>query len=281
MEKKNSNNFAFMGTPALSAYTLEIMKDNGYIPSTIITSPDTRSGRGMHINETPVALWAKENNIPCLKPEKLDDEFLEQFKKMCPDVKLSIVIAYGKILPQSVISFPSLGTINIHYSLLPKYRGATPVEQALLNGDEITGVTIQQMVSKLDSGPIIATEEVPVQLDEMKEELRSKLVEIGVQLLIKTLPDIFENKITLITQDESEATHCTKIKKEDGSIDPDGNNLQNYNKYRAYQGWPGVYFFKNEKRIKITKARYENNSFIIERVIPEGRKEIDYNLILK
>lgn len=271
--KKNLNNFAFFGTPALSAYTLEILKENGYLPSIIITSLDARAGRGMHLSETPVALWAKENSIPCLKPDILNDEFLEQFKKTEPEIKLSIVIAYGKILPKSVISFPSLGTINIHYSLLPKYRGATPVEQALLNGDTITGVSIQQMTSKLDSGPIIAFKQEPIQENEGKEELRNNLVKIGANLLIEKLPDIFENKITPIAQDESQVTYCTKIKKEDGLINPDGNSIENYNKYRAYQGWPGVYFFKDGKRIKITKAKYENDSFIIERVIPEGKKE--------
>lgn len=116
----SNSNFAFFGTPEVASETLEILFGAGYIPKVIITSPDRRAGRGMHITESPVSLWAKEHNIKCLKPEKLDDSFLEEFKKY--DIGLSIVIAYGKILKENLIKMPTLGTINIHYSLLPKYR---------------------------------------------------------------------------------------------------------------------------------------------------------------
>jgi len=117
--------FAFFGTPEVASETLAILAIHGYLPKVIITSPDRRSGRGMHMTETIVSTWAKEHGIECLKPEKIDAKFVEDFKKY--GVDLSIVIAYGKILPESVIKLPSLGTINIHYSLLPKYRGASPV----------------------------------------------------------------------------------------------------------------------------------------------------------
>jgi methionyl-tRNA formyltransferase len=269
--------FAFFGTPEVASDTLEILFQAGFVPKVIVTSSDRRSGRGMHMTETPVSAWAKEHDIECLKPEKIDLEFIEKFKKF--EVDLSIVIAYGKILPEALIQATELGTINIHYSLLPKYRGASPVEEALLHGDEITGVSIQQMAFKLDSGPIIAKKEVTVNKDEVKTELLKRLTKIGGELLVDRLPEIFEGDIKVSEQKESEATYCKKLNKEDGLLDLDAPAIMNFNKYRAFKDWPGTYFFKDNKRIKITKAKYENNSFIIERVIPEGKREMDFSIL--
>jgi len=273
----NNLNFVFFGTPDVASKTLEILRENGYLPSLIITSPDKPQGRKMILTPSPVKIWAEKNNIPYLQPEKIDANFIEEFKKYNSD--LSIVVAYGKILPEELIKMPKLGTINIHYSLLPKYRGASPVEASLLNGDEETGVSIQQMEYKLDSGPIIDEEEVEIDINDTKYELRDKLIKTGGDLLCKILPNIIDQKIKAVIQNESQATFCKKIKKEDGEINPNGNAKENWNKYRAYLGWPGVYFFKEGKRIKITKAKYENDSFTIERVIPEGKKEIDYSIL--
>ena len=279
MENKNIK-FAFFGTPHVASETLLVLINNGYIPSIIITSPDKKSGRGMQLNPTKVSILAHEYNIPCLKIEKIDQEFIDEFKNF--KIDLSIVVAYGKILPEELINSPKFGTINIHYSLLPKYRGASPLEQALLLGDKKTGISIQQMVFKLDSGPIITKKEILIDINEDKETLRNKLVKLGANTLIEILPKIITQEINPEIQDESNSSYCKKIKKEDGQIDIiNGNDLENYNKYRAYSGWPGVYFFaiKNGKniRIKITKAIYENNSFIIKRVIPEGKKEVNYS----
>ena len=279
---KNEINFAFFGTPSVASRTLDILLESGYTPKVIVTSPDARSGRGMHMTETEVGQWATEHGIPCLKPEKVNQDFIKEFSKYRVDV--SIVVAYGKILPQALIDIPLRGTINIHYSLLPLYRGASPVEEALIKGDTKTGVSIQQMAFKLDSGAILAEQIVPIAVDDMKEELRSRLIDIGGQMLSNILPDVVEGKLIPKAQDESKATFCTKIKKEDGEIDIAGNASENYNKYRAFEGWPGVYFFveKNDRkiRVKIKKAVYENNSFIIERVVPEGKKEMDYDVFL-
>ncbi|MES2930335.1 MAG: methionyl-tRNA formyltransferase [Patescibacteria group bacterium] len=275
--------FAFFGTPDVASRTLDILEQNGYSPTVIITSVDRRSGRGMHMTESPVSMWAKTHGIPCLKPEKITKDFIEELKGY--DVDLSIVVAYGVLLPQDLIDLPRYGTINIHYSLLPLYRGASPVEEALLNGDTETGVSIQEMRLKLDSGPIVADEKVKIEIDDRKESLREKLISLGGNLLSRILPSVIEGKTVLQPQDESKATYCTKIKKEDGEIDPDGNAWQNYNKYRAYEGWPGVYFFlmrHNKKiRIKVTGARYSDDSFIIEKVIPEGRHEMAYTDLLR
>lgn len=223
---------------------------------------------------SPVKIWAIENSVPYSQPEKIDSEFIDKIKL---PIDLFIVVAYGKILPENFIKIPKLGTINIHYSLLPKYRGASPVEASLLYGETETGVSIQQMEFQLDSGPILAEEKIIININDTKDTLREKLIKIGGDLLCKIIPDIVNKKIKGKIQDETKATFCKKIKKEYGEIDPNGNAMDNWNKYRAYYGWPGVFFFKDGKRIKITKAKYENNSFIIERVIPEGKKEMDYS----
>lgn len=277
--KNNDKNFIFFGTPDVAQKTLEVLKENGFIPSCIVTSPDAPSGRGMAMTPSPVSDWAEENFIDCIKPNIIDDEFINTISEYNPD--LFIVVAYGKILPEKLIKLPKLETINIHYSLLPKYRGASPVEQALLNGDSVTGVSIQQMAFKMDAGDIIVEKEVAIEITDTKSILREKLIREGGELLVKTLPYIFNRKISPKQQDENLATRCKKIKKEDGLIDIDGDAWTNYNKYRAYEGWPSVFFMKDNKRIKITKAIFENGKFVIKRVIPEGKKEIDYTLFNK
>lgn len=281
--KNNDLKFIFWGTPSIASETLEILKNNGYLPSLIITSPDRLSGRGMHLTPSFVSTWAEENNITCLKPEKINEEFTS--KLLTFNFELNIVVAYGKILPEKIINLPKLGTINIHYSLLPKYRGASPLEAAILNGDKETGVSIQQMTFKLDSGPIIVEKEIPIEKEDTKETLRIKLIKLGADTLCQILPKITTKEIKPKIQNEEDATYCTKIKKEDGLLDINKDTEKNYNKYRAFTGWPGTYFFikKNDKkiRIKIMKAKHEDNKFIIEKVVPEGKKEINYKDFLQ
>ena len=273
--------FIFFGTPKVASKTLDILKDNGYLPMTIITSPDKPSGRGLEMHETPVAIWAKTNNIVCLKPEKLTVEFIENIEES----DLNIVVAYGKIIPEILIRKPKLGTINIHYSLLPKWRGASPLEASLLNGDDTTGISIQQMEYKLDSGPILAEKEIDISIEKTKNEIRDELIILGANSLCDLLPKIENRSVVPISQNETKATFCKKIKKEDGEININGNQKEIWNKYRAFYGWPGVFFFTEKKsrkmRIKITEAAYENNSFIIKRVVPEGKKEISYEEFLR
>lgn len=275
---KNKIKFIFFGTPQVASNTLEILKQGGLLPCLIITSTDKPVGRKMVITPSPVKNWAIKNNIPFLQPEKIDDNFLDQISK--PNADLFLVVAYGKILPEKLINIPSFGTINIHYSLLPKYRGASPVESALLNGEKTTGVSIQKMVYELDSGPIIASKSIDIDTEDSKSSLFSKLTLAGGELFLDVLPDFLNNKIKLTEQKTQGATFCYKIKKEDGEIKLDDCGLNNYNKYRAFYGWPGVFFFKEiagkKTRFKITKAKLENNKFIIEKVIPEGKKEINY-----
>jgi methionyl-tRNA formyltransferase len=277
--KKENLNFIFFGTPDVASETLEILKTNGYLPSLIITSPDKPQGRKMLITPPPVKIWSLENNIEFLQPEKLNTEFLEEIKKYNAD--LFIVVAYGKILPETLINMPKLGAINIHYSLLPKYRGASPVEAAILNGEKETGVTIQQIAFKMDSGPIISQEKTDIKPTEKAQELRERLIKIGGELLINKLPDIISQNVNPEKQDESKATYCSKIRKTDGLINFEDDAEINYNKFRAYATWPRTFFFQNEKRVIITDAKLENNIFEILKVLPEGKKEINYSDFLK
>src|ERR1035437_4674908 len=245
-------NFVFWGTPGVASETLEILKQAGFLPSLVVTSLDAKSGRGLLMQASPVAIFAEQNNISCMKQEKLDEEFYNKLKAKSYD--LFIVVAYGKIIGEDILNMPKLGSINIHYSLLPKYRGASPVESAILNDETKTGVTIQKMEYKMDAGPIIATEKTAIPPDEKAPDLRKCLIKMGGELLVKMLntPEWKETP-----QNENEATFCKKIKKEDGLIDLNGDAVKNYNKFRAYATWPRTFFFQKDKRIIITHARLE------------------------
>lgn len=272
MEKRL--NFAFFGTPDVASNTLEILKQAGFLPSIIITSEDKPAGRKMLLTPTPVKVWAQENDIPYIQPEKLDEELLKKLE--ADNYDLFIVVAYGKIMPENILNLPKLGSINIHYSLLPKYRGPSPVETAILNGDSETGVTIQKMAYEIDSGDIITQEKVTIGPQETAPELRKRLIQVGGELLVKTLPDLIDGKAKEIPQNEKDVVFCRKIKKEDGLIDFNEDATKNYNKFRAYAFWPRTFFFKDGKRIIITKAKLENGKFLIEKIIPEGGKEVTY-----
>jgi len=294
MHKNLKPNFIFFGTPDVASLTLEILKQNGYIPSLIVTARDMPQGRKMLITPPPVKVWAIENNIPFIQPENIKDLFPEtQFRGSSPklgfgEADLFLVVAYGKIMPEELINLPKFGSINIHYSLLPKYRGASPVESAILNGDTETGISIQKMQFKMDSGPIIAQEKITILADEKAPDLRKRLIKIGSELLVKTLSTSTllplgkeevpkaEDVFKLTPQDESQAIYCKKIKKEDGLINLNDDPIKNYNKFRAYATWPRTFFFENKKRIIITDAVLENNQFVIKKIIPEGGKEINY-----
>lgn len=273
--------FVFFGTPTVASDTLATLIEHGFIPTAVITSPDAPQGRGLTLTPSPVKVLALEHNIPLLTPERLDDAAMAAIAALNADY--GICVAYGKIFPEAlIVTFP-LGVLNVHYSLLPKYRGATPLEGALLAGEKETGVTVQKMVKELDAGAIIAQEVTPIASSETARELRPRLISLGAELLVKTLPAFTQDEVTPVSQDSSLASHSGKLRKEDGLLDlPTGRqaspqqHLENWNKYRAYADSIGTYFFENEKRMKITKASLTDGKFVIERVIPEGKKETQY-----
>ena len=211
MKVTNNTNIIFWGTPDITIPYLEKLERAGYNIVAVVTLPDRPVGRKQILTAPSPKFWAKERNIPVLQPEKLDQNFAEEIKKINPDI--SIVVAYGKIIPESIINTPSLGTLNVHYSLLPKWRGATPVESAILYGDEKTGVSIQQMVYKLDAGAIFAEKEIKLKGDEFREDLRSNLSEAGSDLLIESLPGILNKTLSPKPQDESLVTRAKILSK--------------------------------------------------------------------
>ena len=270
--------FAYFGTPYVARDTLALLVQAGYVPAVVVTSPDAPKGRGLALTPSETKEWALEHQIPVLTPNKLTPEVFAEIKAY--GAEYAIVVAYGKILPEAFIqSFP-LGVFNIHYSLLPKYRGASPVEAALLNGDTVTGVSVQRMVYELDAGDVIGSVETPITSEETIRELRPRLVTIGAELLISLLPSIEEGTVTAVTQDHSLATHSGKIRKEEGELTILGDDATNWRKYRAYAEGPGTYFYteRNGKRmrVKIVSAALTDGRFTPLRVVPEGKKEMAY-----
>lgn len=281
LEARSSKlSFAFFGTPTLAVEILDELEVAGYVPAVVVTMPDRPHGRGMELQQTPVAEWATARGIEVLKPEKLDSEFCSKLE--ASTLKLSIVVAYGKIIPQTLLDIAPM--YNIHYSLLPRWRGATPVESAILAGDAETGVTIQKMVFELDAGPVVATEKTAIGTDETAPALRARLNGIAKKLLVSIMSSILDGTAPLYEQDALLATRAGKMKKEDGLLDLSEGGELNYRKFRAYTSWPGVYTFfeRNGKsasrRIRgiITKAHLEGEKFVIDAIKPEGKREMSY-----
>lgn len=270
----STHKFVFFGTPKVASDTLAALIERGFVPAAVVTSPDAPQGRGLELTPSPVKVLALEHDIPCLTPEKLDAEAVGAVRAY--GCEYAVVVAYGKLFPEELIAAFPLGVLNVHYSLLPKYRGATPLEAALLAGERETGVTIQKMVKELDAGDIIAQTATPIAPDETALDVRPRLIELGAQLLTDTLPAFERGEVVPTVQDASLASHSHKLKKEDGLLELDAPAQVNWNKYRAYADSIGTYFFENGKRMKITRASLANGKFVIERVIPEGKKETVY-----
>ena len=266
--------FVYFGTPWVASETLAILLEHGYRPELVVTSPDAPRGRGLVLTPSPTKAIAEAQDIPVLTPERLDEATIRTIADAGCEV--GVCVAYGKIFPEVLIdSFPK-GVLNIHYSLLPKYRGATPLEGALLGGEVITGVTIQKMVRALDAGDIIAQREIPIEAHDTAKDLRPRLIALGADLLIETLPAYLEGAITPMPQNESHASHSGKFKKADGEISLSAGAEENWRKYRAYNDSIGTFFFKDGVRHKITRASFAKGVFTIERVIPEGKPEQDF-----
>lgn len=269
----------FFGTPDYAATTLQILKDAGYIISFVVTMPDRPRGRKMIMTPPEAKVWAMENNVDVLQPEKLkDDELIANLKKY--DCDVFVVIAYGKIIPESILNVPKFKSLNIHGSLLPKYRGSCPIETAILNDDRNTGVCIIRMDSEMDHGPIVASRNVTIEnWPPTAQTLGNLIVKTGAELMTEILPDWISGNLKAIEQDHSQASFTKMIEKEDGRIDLNDDPYKNFLKIQAYNEWPSAFFFIDGKRIKITKASYIDGQLIIEKVIPEGKSEVDFSTI--
>lgn len=230
----------FFGTPNYVNAVLQPLEDNYQIVA-VVTAPDKPVGRKQTLTPAPVKQLALKLSIQVLTPEKLNDQFIQHLKGIRPD--LIVVAAYGKIIPREILEIPKYGALNIHPSSLPKYRGASPIQAAILNGEVETGVTIIQMDEKMDHGPIISTRKVILSDQDTFESLSKKMFEAGADLLIKTIPDYLSGKIKPLVQDHAIASYCTIIKKEDGYFDintvPTSEKLDRM--IRAYYPWPNAW----------------------------------------
>ncbi len=308
MDKNKKIKFAFFGSSRLSAIVLDELERAGFVPTCIVTTPDKPKGRKLAIAPNIVKDWATRKDIPVYDPPKLDHDFIEKLKAEHCD--LFVVASYGKIIPQAVIDLPAHKILNIHPSLLPKYRGPSPLPSAMLDDEKKTGVTIIRLDAEMDHGPIVAHEEVVVDAWPTYEDFEEMMARRGARLLARILPDWVGGKIKEVEQDHSKATYTKKIVKEDGLIDvvdlasntPRERAYAAFRKIQAFHAWPQVYFFVerggradrqtgNEQskkvRVKITGASFDekaapgHSGLIIEKVIPEGKKEMSYQDFLR
>ena len=244
-------NFIFFGTRELAAKVLERLLNAGYSPSLVVTAPDRKAGRKQKLTSSPVKKVALKHNLPLAQPENPAEL---QEKKELKEAELFVLSAYGNILSKELIELPSKGVLNVHPSLLPKYRGPAPERFALLNGEKKTGVTIILMDEQVDHGSIVAQEEFVIPQDMKHEELHTKLGEIGGELLVKTLPLWLKGKIKPKEQDHSKATFTKKVKKEDGRIDWNKEAEYILRQIRAFDSWPGTYTHWSKRTLKILQG---------------------------
>lgn len=271
----SSHKFVFFGTPTVARDTLAKLVEHDFVPTLVVTSPDAPRGRGLVMTPCETKAFAHEHNLPVFAPPTLSPDAIEAIRTV--GAEYALVVAYGKIFPQELIDIFPQGVLNVHYSLLPKYRGATPLESALLTGETETGVTVQQMVKEMDAGDVVAQEVEPVAETDTARTLRPRLIELGADLLVRTLPGYLSGSVTPTPQDASLATRAYKLKKEDGELDLTADAHANWNKYRAYADTIGTYFFKDGKRVKITNAEFARGEFRVLSVIPEGKREMSYD----
>jgi len=257
MENKDLK-IIFMGTPEFAETILESLIENKYKIISVYTQGDKKVGRNQELQKSPVKILAQKNNIPIFTPEKLKLE-VENIQKQNPD--LIIVAAYGKIIPQEILDIPKFKCINIHPSLLPKYRGASPLQNTLLNGEKITGTTVMLMSQEVDAGYILSQATTEIYPEEKLPEFSQKMAQKSAELLLKTLPDWIDEKIEPQSQDASQATFCQMLNKEDGKINWDEPAEKIFNRFRAYYPWPGIFTFWNNKRLKLTKIALSPNDF--------------------
>ncbi len=273
--------FVFFGTPELSVCVLDALEVRGQLPALIVTAPPKPQGRGLTITPTPVALWAAEHTIDVVTPERLDDAFVQMLGNSDWDV--FVVAMYAKLLPQSVLTLPRRGTLNVHPSLLPKFRGPSPVLSAILADERIGGVTIMQLTEKMDAGPIVAQARIEIDEDTgdggwppKGSEFEKFLATEGGNLLAETLEPWIAGDVPAEPQDETAATYTRKFSPEDALIDPSGDPREELLKIRAFDKSPRAHFFHNGKRIIVTDAAIVDSKLKILRVIPEGKQETDW-----
>jgi len=270
-------NVVFCGTPRFAVPTLTTLVNSGFTVSLVVTQPDKPRGRGLEVVFSPVKQAALQFGLPVVQPEKIknNEQFRSQLSSLAPDAV--IVVGYGRIIPQWMIDLPLLGNLNVHASLLPKYRGAAPIQWAIASGESVTGVTTMRIDAGLDTGDILLQKEIPILADDTAETLAPRLADLGAALMIETLYGLQAGTLTGRSQDHSKATLAPVLKKEDGLIDFQRTAVEIWNRLRGFQPWPGAYTRFRGKQLQIHAAKplpslststpgelvAENDSFIV------------------
>src|SRR5271157_6024843 len=231
----------FCGTPLFAVPTLERLLDAGFSVKLVVTQPDRASGRSMELMMSPVKRSALERGLPIVQPDKIksNDELRARLESIRPEA--IIVVGYGQIIPQWMIDLPKLGNLNLHASLLPKYRGAAPIQWAIANGELVTGVTTMRIDAGLDTGDILLQAEEPIRLDDTALTLSPRLAHRGAELMISTLAGLVNGTIHPLPQDNARATLAPILKREDGQIDFSRTATETWNRLRGFQPWPGAF----------------------------------------
>ena len=243
----------FAGTPEFARISLQALVESGRKPLAVLTQPDRPAGRGKKLTASPVKQYAELQGIPVMQPKTLrDDEVVAELRTLRPDIL--IVAAYGLILPQNVLDIPVHGCLNVHASALPRWRGAAPVQAAILAGDKTTGISLMAMTAGLDCGPVYHIDEIAIGDVETAGELHDRLAALGGQSLVEHLDAIVAGRLAATSQDESLVTYAAKIEKQDAAIDWSLTAEELTRRVRAYNPFPGAFFFAGDTRIKIWRA---------------------------
>lgn len=263
----------FMGTPEFSVPILEsLINHQDYEVVLVVSQPDKKVGRKQELAPSPVSLCAEKNNIPIEKPEKIKKEYQKVL-----DAKPDIVItcAYGQIIPEEILNDPKYGCINVHASLLPKFRGGAPIQRAIITGEKVTGITIMYMDKLMDSGDIITQKEIPINQEDNLEILTNKLSQLGKDLLLETLPNIIKGTNKRIKQDQNKVTYAYNITPSDEHLNFDKSCKEVFNQVRGLSPTPGCFVKLNDKKIKIydgyqTTEKSSQETGIITKLYKEG-----------
>ena len=245
----------FCGTPDFAVPTLNALVNAGHTIELVVTQPDRPSGRGRNVSRSAVKRRADELNLPLSQPDKLKNnlDFKDQIERVTPDA--IVVVAYGRIIPPWMLNLPRLGNLNVHASLLPKYRGAAPIQWAIAKGEKTTGVTIMRLDEGLDTGPVLLQQTMPIDEQDTSLTLTPRLAELGAHLMVETLEGLQAGTLKAIPQSDSDASQAPVLKKEDGFVDFSLLAEEVNNRIRGFQPWPGVYCRFRGRNLQIITAR--------------------------
>ncbi len=284
--------FAFMGTPDIAVGILNELKSAGLMPAFVVTNQDKPKGRNLTITPPPVKVWALENSVPVYQPATLKTEAAQTELRALSEhhgITVFIVAAYGKILPKAVLDIPVRGCLNVHGSILPKFRGASPIQAAILADERETGVSIMLLDEAMDHGPVLATQTLgipPAEWPLTTAQVAERMAHVGGTLLARVLPGWIAGTVTAHPQNHDAATYTGKITKADGiiiALDAE-HAYSNFLKYQAFHEWPGTFFYATPRvggapvRVIIREAHFDtvHHTFCIDRVLPEGKREVSF-----